>query len=87
MKEAPRLTEAPRYAGLFGRDEGTPDSFWTSLRECREDIQVIAEAILAALAKTGFNRTAAAKLLGLTFRTLRYRMQRLGIREPEQDDR
>jgi len=45
------------------------------------------EAILAALAKTGFNRTAAAKLLGVTFRTLRYRMQRLGIREPEQDGR
>jgi two-component system response regulator PilR (NtrC family) len=41
------------------------------------------EAILAALAKTGFNRTAAAKLLGVTFRTLRYRMQRLGIREPD----
>jgi two-component system response regulator PilR (NtrC family) len=41
------------------------------------------EAILAALAKTGFNRTAAAKLLGVTFRTLRYRMQRLGINEPE----
>jgi two-component system, NtrC family, response regulator PilR len=41
------------------------------------------DAILAALAKTNFNRTAAAKLLGLTFRTLRYRMQRLGIKEPE----
>jgi two-component system response regulator PilR (NtrC family) len=37
------------------------------------------EAILAALARTQFNRTAAAKLLGITFRTLRYRMQRLGI--------
>jgi two-component system response regulator PilR (NtrC family) len=45
------------------------------------------EAILAALAKTNFNRTAAAKLLGLTFRTLRYRMQRLGIKEPEADGR
>jgi len=43
------------------------------------------EAILDALAKTGFNRTAAAKMLGVTFRTLRYRMQRLGIREPEPD--
>jgi two-component system response regulator PilR (NtrC family) len=43
------------------------------------------EAILAALAKTGFNRTAAAKLLGVSFRTLRYRMQRLGIRDPGQD--
>jgi two-component system response regulator PilR (NtrC family) len=39
------------------------------------------EAILAALARTGFNRTAAARLLGITFRQLRYRMQRLGIRE------
>ena len=42
------------------------------------------EAILGALAKTRFNRTAAARLLGVSFRTLRYRMQRLGIHEPEQ---
>ena len=39
------------------------------------------KAILEALARTSFNRTAAAKLLGITFRQLRYRMQRLGIRE------
>jgi len=39
------------------------------------------EAILDALRKTGFNRTAAAKLLGVSFRTLRYRMQRLGIKD------
>jgi two-component system response regulator PilR (NtrC family) len=39
------------------------------------------KAIVDALAKTGFNRTAAAKLLGITFRQLRYRMQRLGIKE------
>jgi len=39
------------------------------------------KAILDALGKTGFNRTAAAKLLGITFRQLRYRMQRLGIRD------
>jgi two-component system response regulator PilR (NtrC family) len=37
------------------------------------------KAILEALAKTGFNRTAAAKLLGISFRQLRYRMQRLAI--------
>src|SRR2546428_297229 len=37
------------------------------------------KAILEALGKTGFNRTAAAKLLGITFRQLRYRMQRLEI--------
>jgi two-component system response regulator PilR (NtrC family) len=39
------------------------------------------EAILEALSRTNFNRTAAAKLLGVTFRTLRYRMQRLGIKD------
>ncbi len=37
------------------------------------------EAILEALDKTRFNRTAAAKILGVTFRSLRYRMERLGI--------
>ncbi len=36
-------------------------------------------AILEALDKTRYNRTAAAKLLGITFRALRYRMERLGI--------
>jgi two-component system response regulator PilR (NtrC family) len=40
------------------------------------------QALLEALQQTGFNRTAAAKLLGLTFRTMRYRMERLGIKEP-----
>jgi two-component system response regulator PilR (NtrC family) len=37
------------------------------------------EAILEALKQTGFNRTAAAKILGVTFRALRYRMARLDI--------
>ena len=37
------------------------------------------DAILDALEKTRFNRTAAAKLLGITFRSMRYRMERLGI--------
>jgi two-component system response regulator PilR (NtrC family) len=41
--------------------------------------QVERKVILEALGKTAFNRTAAAKLLGITFRQLRYRMQRLGI--------
>ncbi len=40
------------------------------------------QALLEALEQTGFNRTAAAKLLGLTFRTMRYRMERLGIKGP-----
>ena len=38
------------------------------------------QAINEALEKTRFNRTAAAKLLGITFRAMRYRMERLGIK-------
>jgi two-component system response regulator PilR (NtrC family) len=63
--------------------EAAPDAGGSPLPVYLDKVE--RDAILAALAKTGFNRTAAAKLLGVTFRTLRYRMQRLGIREPEQD--
>jgi two-component system response regulator PilR (NtrC family) len=37
------------------------------------------QAIQDALAKTNHNKTAAARLLGVTFRSLRYRMERLGM--------
>jgi two-component system response regulator PilR (NtrC family) len=43
--------------------------------------QVERAAILAALEQTHYNRTAAAKLLGITFRALRYRMERLGLKD------
>jgi two-component system response regulator PilR (NtrC family) len=36
-------------------------------------------AILKALEQTRFNKTAAAKLLGMSFRALRYRIKKLGI--------
>ncbi len=41
--------------------------------------QVEREAIMKALEATRYNKTAAAKLLGITFRSLRYRLDRLGI--------
>lgn len=37
------------------------------------------EAIIKALEKTRWNKTAAAKLLGLSFRQLRYRLKKLGV--------
>jgi two-component system response regulator PilR (NtrC family) len=37
------------------------------------------DAILRALEQTRYNKTAAAKLLGVTFRALRYRIKKLGI--------
>ncbi|AXE30013.1 sigma-54-dependent Fis family transcriptional regulator [Chromobacterium phragmitis] len=38
------------------------------------------EAIVKALEGTRYNRTQAAKKLGVTFRSLRYRMERLGVK-------
>lgn len=40
-------------------------------------------AILQALEKSRWNRTAAAQLLGLTFRQLRYRIAKLGLQDEE----
>ncbi len=37
------------------------------------------ESIVKALEQTRYNRTAAAKLLGITVRSMRYRMDRLGL--------
>ena len=42
-------------------------------------IQKERKAIVAALEKTRWNKTAAAKLLGITFRQLRYRLQKLNL--------
>jgi len=45
--------------------------------------QIERDIILRALAQTQFNRTQAAHLLGISFRQLRYQMQKLNIQEPE----
>ena len=37
------------------------------------------EALLKALEQTRYNKTAAARLLGITFRALRYRLKKLGL--------
>lgn len=59
-----------------------------ALPEYLENIEK--QMILDALEKTGQNKTAAAKLLGVSFRTLRYRLSKLGLskdaEELEPDD-
>jgi len=58
--------------------EDSPANFTaTDLGNQVEDVQ--RQAIMDALEKTRFNKTAAAKLLGLSFRQLRYRIKKLGI--------
>ena len=37
------------------------------------------DALIKALEQTRYNKTAAAKLLGITFRALRYRLKKLDL--------
>ncbi|MCA1616661.1 MAG: sigma-54-dependent Fis family transcriptional regulator, partial [Acidobacteria bacterium] len=39
--------------------------------------------IMQAMERTDYNITKAAKLLGLTFRTLQYRLEKFGIKRPD----
>jgi two-component system, NtrC family, response regulator PilR len=48
-----------------------------NLPDYLEDVEK--KAIVQALEKTNNNKTAAAKLLGVSFRTLRYRLSKLGM--------
>jgi transcriptional regulator with GAF, ATPase, and Fis domain len=42
--------------------------------------------ILQAMDQTDYNITKSAKLLGLTFRTLQYRLEKFGIKRPDGKD-
>ena len=63
-------------AGSAAETAGVPATP-TGLGDQIEDIE--RQAIVDALQKSRYNKTAAAKLLGLTFRQLRYRIKKLGI--------
>ncbi len=71
--EAP-LADATATVAAFSVVEGVPSDLAAYLDEME------GTAIRAALARTRHNRTAAAQLLGITFRQMRYRMQRLGLK-------
>lgn len=58
----------------------TPDSLEDYL------ISIEKNLILKALDETRWNRTAAAKKLGMTFRSLRYRLKKLGLDDDNLDD-
>ncbi|HEY4210564.1 MAG TPA: sigma-54 dependent transcriptional regulator [Steroidobacteraceae bacterium] len=63
VESAPALAGSPTATGALG--------------EQLEDIE--RNAIVKALEQTRYNKTAAAKLLGMSFRALRYRIKKLGI--------
>lgn len=68
-----RLAEA---AGTDGSSEASLAQI-DNLEDYLEDIE--RKLIMQALEETRWNRTAAAQRLGLTFRSMRYRLKKLGI--------
>jgi two-component system response regulator PilR (NtrC family) len=71
----------PTHAGSAARLLAADGDLPASLPDYLDDVE--REIIRRALGKTRFNRTQAAELLGISFRQLRYRMQRLSIHEPD----
>ncbi|HET8899700.1 MAG TPA: sigma-54 dependent transcriptional regulator [Rhodanobacteraceae bacterium] len=78
---APSFTASAPEAADFESDPDFDDS-----REATEEggldsyiSNIEREAILKALNETRFNKTAAAKKLGITFRALRYKLKKLDI--------
>jgi two-component system, NtrC family, response regulator PilR len=67
----------PAINGAAGSAAGDVAPAHHALGEQLEDIE--RAAIIKALEQTRYNKTAAAKLLGMTFRALRYRIKKLGI--------
>jgi two-component system, NtrC family, response regulator PilR len=63
-------TRAPSAAAALESRDGALGSQLESIER---------DAIVKALEKTRYNKTAAAKLLGMSFRALRYRIKKLGI--------
>jgi two-component system response regulator PilR (NtrC family) len=76
---APLRTESDAFDVSFDLASLPPNlPAWIDQQERRVLVQ--------ALEQTGFNRTAAAARLGLNLRQIRYRMARLGIAAPGNDD-
>jgi len=76
---APTTAPAPSYAPppSANAPEGKDDEFLGDLAAAVAETE--RAAIMKALEATRWNRTAAAKQLGLTLRQLRYRLEKLGI--------
>lgn len=68
-----RLTDAPAASENGEADLAQIDNLEDYLEEVERKL------IMQALEETRWNRTAAAQRLGLTFRSMRYRLKKLGI--------
>jgi two-component system response regulator PilR (NtrC family) len=76
LRDAPGTVPAAGGAAAAGA-VSIPAANGGGLGDQLEEVE--RDAILKALEQTRYNKTAAAKLLGMTFRALRYRIKKLGI--------
>jgi two-component system, NtrC family, response regulator PilR len=67
-----QLRETPVHSTI-----GENSHLGSALGDHLEDVE--RDAIVKALEQTRYNKTAAAKVLGMSFRALRYRIKKLGI--------
>jgi two-component system, NtrC family, response regulator PilR len=72
---------APAMPSVNGATPDSPPGERNNLHPALGDqlVDIERTAIIKALEQTRYNKTAAAKLLGMTFRALRYRIKKLGI--------
>jgi len=73
----PAMTATQSSSAAAGSDGGSgpiiPEASWEEHEKAK---------ILEALQRTNWNITRAAQLLGMTFRTLQYRLEKFGIKKP-----
>jgi two-component system response regulator PilR (NtrC family) len=78
---APSATSAPAATAPPGTPAATnppaPPAGGAELQAYLDDVE--RQRIVEALERTRWNKTQAAKLLGISFRALRYRLEKLGI--------
>jgi two-component system response regulator PilR (NtrC family) len=73
----PEVLAQMRGVGAAPAEAAAPAAARGALGEQLEDVERV--AIIKALEAARYNKTAAAKALGMTFRALRYRIKKLGI--------
>ena len=73
----PSATAGPAAAEKLPEDKGEQEG---PLQSYLDDVE--RQRILEALEKTRWNKTKAAKLLGISFRALRYRLEKLELDKP-----
>ncbi|MCS3903881.1 two-component system response regulator PilR (NtrC family) [Methylohalomonas lacus] len=77
-----RLQQIPAGTGQADADRVEDNGSFTDYGDQSLDtylVDIEKQTIMDALEKTRWNKTAAAKLLGISFRALRYRLEKLGL--------